>query len=329
VKRIVVGLGNPGSRYEKTRHNMGWLVLDRLAERTGSVGRAKARDGAASVRGRLGELELILVKPTTYMNLSGAAVRKVLARERAPLEDMLVVLDEMSLPFGRLRVRERGSAGGHNGLRSIIGELGTEDFARLRVGIGAPQQGAVDHVLGDFAHAEQGDLDVLLDAAADAVETWARAGASAAANRWNAWLLESGPKGAPETGRASGSERNERPRPGEARAERRSGEPLTRDQVAPERRDRGVAQNRSRVPDDHGVARDPSHKPDDQGIEGTLSDELDDERIERTRSDELDDEAIEKTQSDEPDDQGIVRTQTGWRRLLPEALRGRRGQGQP
>lgn len=190
MKRIVVGLGNPGARYEKTRHNMGWLVLDRLAERTGSVGRAKARDAAASVRGRLGDLELVLVKPTTYMNLSGTAVRKVLARERAPLEDVLIVLDEMALPFGRLRMRERGSAGGHNGLRSVIGELGTEDFARLRVGIGGPSKGAVEHVLGDFAHAEQRHLDVVLDAAADAVELWARSGASAAANRWNAWQLE-------------------------------------------------------------------------------------------------------------------------------------------
>jgi PTH1 family peptidyl-tRNA hydrolase len=189
-KKVVVGLGNPGSRYEKTRHNIGWLVLDRLADRFGSVGRAKARDGAASVRGRLDDGELILVKPTTYMNLSGTAVRKVLARERIPLHDLLIVVDDMALPFGRLRMRERGSAGGHNGLRSIIGELGTDDFARLRVGIGAPPREAVEHVLGDFAHAEQRDLDVVLGAAADAVEAWARSGAAAAANRWNPWRLD-------------------------------------------------------------------------------------------------------------------------------------------
>jgi PTH1 family peptidyl-tRNA hydrolase len=187
VKRIVVGLGNPGSRYEKTRHNIGWMVLDRLAERTGSVGRARARDAAASVRGRLGDLEVVLVKPMTYMNLSGTAVRKVLARERVPLPDLLIVVDDMALPFGRLRLRERGSAGGHNGLRSIIGELGTEDVARLRVGIGAPPRRSVEHVLGDFAHAEQRHLDLVLDAAADAVEDWARAGAPSAASRWNAW----------------------------------------------------------------------------------------------------------------------------------------------
>jgi PTH1 family peptidyl-tRNA hydrolase len=190
VKKVVVGLGNPGSRYEKTRHNIGWLVLDRLAERSGAAGRAKARDGAAAVRGRLGETEMVLVKPTTYMNLSGSAVRKVLARERAALEDVLIVVDDMALPFGRLRMRERGSAGGHNGLRSIIDELGTEAFARLRIGIGAPRRGAVEHVLGDFEHAEQRDLVVVLDAAADAVEEWARNGTTAAANRWNPWRLE-------------------------------------------------------------------------------------------------------------------------------------------
>ena len=134
--------------------------------------------------------ELILVKPMTYMNLSGVAVRKVLARERVAMADMLVVVDDMALPFGRLRLRERGSAGGHNGLRSIIGEMGTEKFARLRVGIGEPAGGAVEHVLGDFAHAEQRHLEAVLDAAADAVEAWAREGAHRAANRWNAWQLE-------------------------------------------------------------------------------------------------------------------------------------------
>ncbi len=155
MKKIVVGLGNPGSRYENTRHNIGWMVLDRLADRTAASGRAKARDAAATVRGRLDDDELILVKPMTYMNASGEAVRKALARERAPLGDVLVVVDDMALPFGRLRIKARGSAGGHNGLRSIIGEMGTESFARLRIGIGAPQGGTVHHVLGDFEHAEQ------------------------------------------------------------------------------------------------------------------------------------------------------------------------------
>jgi len=187
VKKVVVGLGNPGSRYEKTRHNIGWMVLDRLADRHGAAGRARERDAAATARGRLGDDELIMVKPLTYMNDSGRAMRKVMARERVPMGDVLVVVDDMDLPFGKLRLKADGSAGGHNGLRSIIGELGTESFARLRVGIGAPRGAAVAHVLGDFEHAEQQHLDLILDAAADAVELWARRGPDAAANRWNGW----------------------------------------------------------------------------------------------------------------------------------------------
>jgi PTH1 family peptidyl-tRNA hydrolase len=185
--KIVVGLGNPGKQYENTRHNVGWMVLDRLAERAGWTGHARARDAAATVYGRYNGLDLMLAKPTTYMNLSGVAVRKLLARQRAPLEDMLVVVDDFALPLGKLRLRGEGSAGGHNGLRSIIGELGSQDFARLRVGIGEPQRNAVDHVLSRFNAAERKRLDEVIDAAADAVEDWARDGVSRAANKWNAW----------------------------------------------------------------------------------------------------------------------------------------------
>jgi len=187
--KVVVGLGNPGKQYEETRHNVGWMVLDRIAERAGWTGHAKARDAAASVYGSHNGLDLMLVKPTTYMNLSGVAVRKVLARQRAPLEDLLVVVDDFDLPLGRVRLREHGSAGTHNGLRSIIGELGSQEFARLRVGIGEPRrQGAArDHVLSRFSANERRTLDVVIDAAADAVEDWARWGPSRAANTWNAW----------------------------------------------------------------------------------------------------------------------------------------------
>jgi PTH1 family peptidyl-tRNA hydrolase len=187
VKKVVVGLGNPGSKYQNTRHNIGWMVLDRLADRHGASGKAKTKDAAATARGRIGDDELILVKPMTYMNASGEAVRKALARERAPMPNMLVIVDDMDLPFGKLRMKARGSAGGHNGLRSIIGEMGTEAFARLRVGIGAPKGGAVQHVLGDFEHAEQKHLELILDAAAEAVELWAGEGPEAVANKWNGW----------------------------------------------------------------------------------------------------------------------------------------------
>ena len=114
------------------------MVLDRLAERAGLTGHAKSRDASATMRGRYNGMDLVLVKPMTYMNESGVAVRKVLARERVPLDDLLVVVDDFDLPLGKLRIREQGSAGTHNGLRSIVGELGNQKFARLRVGIGEP-----------------------------------------------------------------------------------------------------------------------------------------------------------------------------------------------
>nr|MBA2253582.1 aminoacyl-tRNA hydrolase [Chloroflexota bacterium] len=189
MTKIVVGLGNPGRQYEKTRHNVGWMVLDRIADRAGIGGRVKARDAAAVVIGRVDGLDLVLAKPTTYMNLSGVAVRKLLARERAPKSEMLVIVDDFALPLGKLRMRGEGSAGGHNGLRSIIAELETQDFARLRVGIGEPGRSSVDHVLSRFTPEEQAALDHVLDAAADAVLAWAREGIDRTANRWNAWTV--------------------------------------------------------------------------------------------------------------------------------------------
>ncbi len=187
--KIVVGLGNPGDRYAKTRHNVGWMVLDRLADRAGWDGKGRERDASRIVQGRFRSLDLTLVKPLTFMNESGLAVRKVLAREHAPLVDLLVVADDFALPFGKLRFREGGGPGGHNGLGSIIDELGTEKFSRLRVGIGEPDRNAVDHVLSVFKPDERPRLDELLDRAADAVEAWARDGTNKAANQFNSFQL--------------------------------------------------------------------------------------------------------------------------------------------
>ena len=187
--KLVVGLGNPGSQYARTRHNIGWQAIDRLADRAGWVGRGRQRDASSVVMGRYRSLDLTLVKPLTFMNDSGVAVRKVLAREHAPLGDVLVVADDFALPFGKLRFREGGGHGGHNGLRSIIEELGTEKFSRLRIGIGEPGTGAIDHVLSTFAADEIARLDELLDAAADAIEAWAREGTNKAANRFNMFEL--------------------------------------------------------------------------------------------------------------------------------------------
>ncbi|MBA2701057.1 MAG: aminoacyl-tRNA hydrolase [Chloroflexi bacterium] len=187
--KVVVGLGNPGSSYAGTRHNVGWLVIDRLAERAGWRGRGRQRDAASVVAGRYQGLDLTLVKPLTYMNDSGKAVRRVMVREHAPLNDVLIVADDFALPYGKLRFREAGSHGGHNGLRSIIDELQTEKFSRLRVGIGDPLRDARDHVLSRFAPDEAERLDELLDAAADGVEAWAREGTSRASNRFNTFQL--------------------------------------------------------------------------------------------------------------------------------------------
>jgi PTH1 family peptidyl-tRNA hydrolase len=187
--KLVVGLGNPGSQYARTRHNIGWQVVDRLADRAGWAGRGRQRDASSVVMGRYKGLDLTLVKPLTYMNDSGLAVRKVLARASAPLADLLVVADDFALPFGKLRFREGGSHGGHNGLRSIVDELGTEKFSRLRVGIGVPERAAVDHVLSTFAPDEIARLDELIGAAADAVEAWAQEGTNKAANRFNMFEL--------------------------------------------------------------------------------------------------------------------------------------------
>jgi PTH1 family peptidyl-tRNA hydrolase len=187
--KVVVGLGNPGAQYAETRHNIGWMVLDRLADRAGWSGRGRQRDAAAVVQGRYRGLDLVLAKPLTYMNESGLAVRKLLTRHHAPLSEILVVADDFALPFGKLRFREGGGAGGHNGLGSIIDEMASERFARLRIGIGEPDRHAVDHVLSRFSVEERARLPELLDTAADAVEAWARDGTSKAANRFNTFQL--------------------------------------------------------------------------------------------------------------------------------------------
>jgi PTH1 family peptidyl-tRNA hydrolase len=189
--KLIVGLGNPGRQYEHTRHNVGWMVLDRVADRAGLTGRGKERDAAVVVRGRYLDQELVLAKPMTYMNESGIAVRKLLSRERVPLADLLIVYDDFDLPFGKLRMREAGSAGTHNGLRSVVAEMETQKIPRLRVGIGEPNRDrdAKSHVLSRFSPTEQDQLDTILNAAADAVEDWASDGAARAANRWNSWTL--------------------------------------------------------------------------------------------------------------------------------------------
>jgi peptidyl-tRNA hydrolase, PTH1 family len=181
----VLGLGNPGARYLGTRHNVGFLVVDALATRCDAV--FQRHEGYWSASATRAGAALVLVKPTTYVNRSGSAARAVLARHGLEPAQLLVVVDDVYLPFGRLRLRPGGSAGGHNGLASIETVLQTRDYPRLRIGVGAPE-GAdlVDHVLGEWSAAEEEALPATIERAADAVEAVLELGVEAARPRVNA-----------------------------------------------------------------------------------------------------------------------------------------------
>ena len=183
---LAVGLGNPGQRYARTRHNVGFLVIDTLASRL-SANQWRARFEAECSMVQMNQTCLVLVKPMTFMNLSGRAVRQLVTWYRAPLDRLLVIYDDVDLPFGALRVRLGGSSGGHHGVESIITALGSGQFARLRIGIGRPSDGrdVTEHVLSRFSEEEEAVLGDILDTAADAVLTWTREGIVAAMNRFN------------------------------------------------------------------------------------------------------------------------------------------------
>lgn len=180
--RLIVGLGNPGREYSGTRHNVGFMVLDRIADAAGARFRVdrKWRAEVASSG------DVWLCKPQTYMNLSGESVNALARFHKIGPASVLVVLDDMALPLGRLRLRESGSAGGHNGLKSIIEHLGTRDVPRLRMGIGAASEGAAtDHVLGKFALAERPLVEQSLERAAEAIQFAQGHGLQAAMNQFN------------------------------------------------------------------------------------------------------------------------------------------------
>jgi PTH1 family peptidyl-tRNA hydrolase len=182
--KIVVGLGNPGRQYAQTRHNFGFFVVDELAKRTSAPGSRKRMNAEIS-EARYGDDRLILVMPQTYMNASGVAVREIMRWYKVKPEDVLVVVDDLDLRYGQIRLRARGSAGGHNGLKSIFQEIGTQEIPRLRVGIGRSGHHAVGHVLSKFSPEEQETLPQLIDEAADAVELWLTKGALEAMNLIN------------------------------------------------------------------------------------------------------------------------------------------------
>src|SRR5262245_50848532 len=184
--KVVVGLGNPGSRYEGTRHNVGFDVIDDLAQAPGT-GRFQEKFQAEVAEQRVGEEKVLLVKPQTFMNLSGRAVRQLADFYQVALEDVLIVCDDINLPLGKLRFRARGTHGGHNGLRDIQNHLGTTEYARLRIGVGTPPEDeAVDHVLGRFRPSERPVIDEAVQVAAQGVVVWVHQGIQGCMNQYNA-----------------------------------------------------------------------------------------------------------------------------------------------
>lgn len=183
--KVIVGLGNPGSEYKDTRHNVGFMVIDLLiSELKARSMRVKQR---ASVKKAVwaGE-EVLLVKPLTYMNLSGEAVAPLLRSNRLSAADLIVVYDDLDLPLGRVRIRSQGSSGGHKGMKSLIAHLGTQEFARIRLGISHPgAEEVVDHVLSPFTRSEMELLSPALHKAKDAAKTWVSDGIEKAMNTYN------------------------------------------------------------------------------------------------------------------------------------------------
>lgn len=188
---LVVGLGNPGPRYAATRHNAGFLVADLLADRIGSRFKAHrahtARARADVVEGRLAGVPVVLAEPRSYMNESGGPVVGVLKFYKIPIDRLVVIHDDLDLPYGALRLKRGGGDGGHNGLRSVSAAAGSRDYLRVRFGIGRPpgRQDPAEFVLREFSAAERKDLAFHVDRAADAVEALLRDGLEAAQNSYN------------------------------------------------------------------------------------------------------------------------------------------------
>jgi PTH1 family peptidyl-tRNA hydrolase len=183
--KAIVGLGNPGAQYKGTRHNVGFAVIDELARRA-SVDFESAPADALMARWRRSDEPVILVKPLTYMNLSGQAVGELARYFKIEPADVLVIVDEAQLPLGKLRARARGSAGGHNGLKSVIAHVG-EEFGRLRLGVGRGEarRDLADHVLSRFDKDEAAEVDRMITRAADAADTFITAGIAAVMNQYN------------------------------------------------------------------------------------------------------------------------------------------------
>ncbi len=186
---LVVGLGNPGPRYETTRHNLGFLVADILADRIGSTFKVHKRSGALAATGRLGGRSVVLAKPRVYMNESGRQVGPLANFYSVDPADVIAIHDELDIDFGRIRLKLGGGEGGHNGVRSVASALGTKDFQRVRVGIGRPpgRRDPAAYVLENFSAAERPEVGLICEQAADATELLIQLGLEAAQNTVHAW----------------------------------------------------------------------------------------------------------------------------------------------
>lgn len=183
--KIVAGLGNPGRKYEGTPHSAGFAAADILAAAAGAVWEEKRAFKALAARCEIAGEKVLLVKPQTYMNLSGEAVAPLVGYSNAKPEDLVVIHDDIDLPPGRVRIRKGGSCGGHNGVRNIIERLGTSSFTRVKIGVGKDPSNVIGHVLGKMAPAEREAVEAATERAAKAVEAIFRDGIQKAMNDWN------------------------------------------------------------------------------------------------------------------------------------------------
>jgi PTH1 family peptidyl-tRNA hydrolase len=182
--KVIVGLGNPGRKYSDTRHNIGFRALEELARRY-TIEKEESRFDSIIGHIRIGGEKVLLVKPLTYMNLSGKAVQPLMHWFKLDLADLMVVYDDMDLSPGTVRLRAQGGSGGHKGMTSIIERLGSKQFARIRIGIGRPDNDAIDWVLGRFSGDEQKIINEALNRTGDALECWVKQGIERAMNEYN------------------------------------------------------------------------------------------------------------------------------------------------
>lgn len=185
---LVVGLGNPGDKYDGTRHNIGFEAIDYISSKY-NIDVTRVKFKGVIGEGFIGGEKVILLKPTTYMNLSGESVREAMSFYKLTEEDIVIIYDDISLEVGKIRIREKGSAGGHNGIKSIISNINTDVFPRIKIGVGQPTGDLVSHVLGRFSKEEAEDLKEVVEVSSKAVEIIMKSGTKDAMNKLNGFKL--------------------------------------------------------------------------------------------------------------------------------------------